>query len=354
MAKVSLPLGTSREVSDRRGRPLHDLRISVTDRCNFRCVYCMPKEIFGRDYAFLETSEMLTFTEIERLVRASVNLGVRKVRLTGGEPLLRKGIEDLVARIAAVGHDAGVPLDIALTTNGSALKVKAAALKAAGLNRVTVSMDALDDAVFRDMNDVNFGVDRVLAGIAAAEDAGLGPVKINMVVQRSRNLDQIVPMAEYFKDRGHVLRFIEFMDVGETNGWDRTDVVPTREIVELLDARFGLMALEPESPDSTSTRWGYADGSNEIGFISSVTGAFCSTCSRARISTDGQLFTCLFATQGTDLRSLLRSGYTDEQLQEALAGIWGVRADAYSLHRGEDTDGRRTRGNKVEMSFIGG
>jgi cyclic pyranopterin phosphate synthase len=336
------------------GRRLTDLRISVTDRCNFRCVYCMPREIFGRDYAFLPRDELLTFEEIERVVRAGMRLGVHKVRLTGGEPLLRKGIEELVGMLAALRTPSGDPLDIALTTNGSALAVKAEALKAAGLNRVTVSVDSLDDETFRRMNDVGFPLERVLHGLDAAHEAGLGPIKINMVVKRGQNDDDVLAMAEHFRGTGYVLRFIEFMDVGTTNGWKLDEVVPSREIVERIAAVHPIEPVAPTAPGETAARWRYLDGEGEIGVISSVTQPFCSSCNRARLSTEGQLYTCLFADHGTDLRALLRSGADDDSLTDAIAGVWSARDDRYSELRSSATPDIRSRRKKIEMSYIGG
>lgn len=336
---------------DTRGRHLRDLRISVTDRCNFRCVYCMPKEIFGRDYAFLERDELLTFEEITRLVRIAVRGGVRKIRLTGGEPLLRRGLEELIGMIAAVRCPDGSKPDIALTTNGSALALKAASLKAAGLDRVTVSIDSLDESTFRAMNDVNFPLGRVLDGLQAAHDAGLGPNKINMVVKKGLNEKDILPMARHFKDSPHILRFIEYMDVGSTNGWRLDDVVTAAEIVDRIHSEMPLEPLAPSTPGETATRWQYADGSGEIGVIASVTQAFCGSCTRARVSTEGQLFTCLFAAAGYDLRALLRGGSSDDEIDAALRGIWRRRTDNYSEQRATMTAPPR---EKIEMSYIGG
>jgi len=341
-------------VRDRLDRPMRDLRISVTDRCNFRCVYCMPKTVFGRDYAFLERNELLSFEEIERICRISAAHGVRKIRLTGGEPLLRRGIEDLIERIAALRTPEGEPLEIALTTNGSALAVKAAALKAAGLTRVTVSIDSLDDELFQSINDVRFPVSRVLEGIQAAHDAGLGPVKLNMVVKRGVNDGEILDMAAHFKSTPFTLRFIEYMDVGTTNGWSLEDVVPSAEIVERIDAVFPLEQLAPTVPGEVAKRWRYRDGSGEIGVISSVTNTFCGTCNRARISTEGKLFTCLFADEGHDLRALLRGGADDAEVASAMASIWGARDDRYSEIRSGLTPGLRQARNRIEMSYIGG
>ncbi len=330
--------------ADTLGRPLRDLRISVTDRCNFRCTYCMPKEVFGRDYAFLERSELLTFEEIERVARVFVGLGVRKLRLTGGEPLLRRDVEELVARLARLGD-----IDLAMTTNGSALRAKAPALAAAGLRRVTVSLDSLDDEVFGAMNDVNFPVARVLEGIEAAAAAGL-PVKINTVVQRGVNDAGVVDMARFFKGTGHVVRFIEYMDVGASNGWRMEDVVPAAEIVAAIDARMPLEPIEPAYPGEVARRYRYRDGSGEIGVIASVTRPFCRSCTRARLSAEGKLYTCLFAARGHDLRALLRAGASDDELTGAIAGIWERRGDRYSELRSAATTGMP----KVEMSYIGG
>lgn len=342
-------------LSDTLGRPLRDLRISVTDRCNFRCSYCMPKEVFDKDYPYLPHSELLTFEEITRLARQFVAHGVRKIRLTGGEPLLRKNIEVLVEQLAALRTLDGQPLDLTLTTNGSLLARKAASLKAAGLQRVTVSLDGLDDTVFRRMNDVDFPVAEVLAGIDAAKAAGLGPIKVNMVVKRGTNEHEILPMARHFRGTGQVLRFIEYMDVGATNGWCMDEVLPSAEVVRLIDRELPLVPLEAAAPGETAQRWAYADGSGEVGVISSVTQAFCGDCNRARLSTEGQLYLCLFASQGHDLRALLRGGASDEQIAAAIGHIWQHRADRYSQLRSElapDTGtGSRRR---VEMSYIGG
>ena len=330
---------------DRLGRRIHDLRISVTDRCNFRCVYCMPKEVFGKDYQFLERKELLTFEEIVRLARVFNALGVEKIRLTGGEPLIRRNLEQLIGDLAAVPG-----LDLTLTTNGSLLSRKARALKAAGLKRITVSLDALDDAAFRQMNDVDFPVTKVLEGIDAAAVAGLTPVKINMVVKRGVNENSILPMARHFRGSGHILRFIEYMDVGHTNGWRLDDVVPAREIVQRISAEFPLEPVEANYQGEVAERWRYRDGTGEIGVIASVTQAFCRDCTRARLSTEGKLYTCLFATQGHDLRALLRAGATDEEVRSAVAAIWTKRADRYSELRSDNT----VKLEKIEMSYIGG
>jgi GTP 3',8-cyclase len=327
------------------GRPLRDLRISVTDRCNFRCVYCMPKEVFGRDYRFMDRKELLTFEELEQVAGVFVAGGVRKLRITGGEPLLRRDLEDLVARLRGLGDD----LDLTLTTNGAVLPQKAQLLADAGLSRLTVSLDSLDDEVFRAMNDVDFPVGRVLAGIEAAAAAGL-PVKVNTVVKRGLNEGSIVELARFFKGSGHTLRFIEFMDVGATNGWRLDDVVPAAEIVRTIDAELPLEPVEPAYRGEVAKRWRYRDGSGEIGVIASVTQPFCGDCTRARISAEGRLYTCLFAVRGHDLRALVRSGASDEELSAELERIWSKRTDRYSEVRSERTSGLQ----KVEMSYIGG
>ena len=332
-------------VEDTRGRALRDLRISVTDRCNFRCVYCMPKDVFGRDYPFLPHADLLTFEEIARLARIFKAHGVRKIRLTGGEPLLRKRLERLIEMLAGIGG-----LDLTLTTNGALLAQKALELKAAGLDRVTVSLDALDDRVFRAMNDMDFPVAKVLAGIDAAAAAGLAPVKINMVVKRGVNEGEILPMARRFKGSGHILRFIEYMDVGHTNGWRMDDVVPSREVLRAIDAELPLEPVDRDYRGEVAERWHYVDGGGEIGVISSVTQAFCRDCTRARLSTEGRLYTCLFATQGFDLRALLRDGSEDERISDYVAAIWLQRGDRYSEIRSEHT----AQLPKIEMSYIGG
>jgi cyclic pyranopterin phosphate synthase len=330
---------------DTLGRPVRDLRISVTDRCNFRCVYCMPKEVFGRDYRFLERRELLTFEEIERLARAFVREGVQKIRLTGGEPLVRRDIERLVELLAAIDG-----VDLTLTTNGSLLAQKAKALRDAGLTRVTVSLDSLDDEVFRAMNDVDFPVERVLEGIDAAAAAGLAPVKVNMVVKRGVNDRDILAMARRFHGTGHILRFIEYMDVGHSNGWRMDDVVPSAEVVAAIDAELPLEPVDPNYPGEVAARWRYRDGGGEIGVISSVTQPFCGGCTRARLSAEGRLFTCLFAVRGHDLRALVRGEATDVELDEAIAAIWRGRSDRYSELRTAETAALP----KVEMSYIGG
>jgi cyclic pyranopterin phosphate synthase len=329
--------------SDRLGRPLRDLRISVTDRCNFRCVYCMPKSVFGADYRFLERKELLTFEEIARVARVAVGLGVEKLRLTGGEPLVRKDVEKLIALLAPLGAE------LTLTTNASLLAAKARSLADAGLHRVTVSLDSLDDDVFRAMNDVDFPVSKVLDGIEAAAAAGL-PVKVNAVVKRGLNDDGILPLARYFREQGHTLRFIEYMDVGATNGWRLDDVVPAAEIVERISAELPLEPVDPNYRGEVARRWRYADGGGEIGVIASVTQPFCGDCTRARISAEGRLYTCLFGVRGHDLRASIRGGATDDELAARLAAIWGKRTDRYSELRSEATVDLP----KVEMSYIGG
>jgi cyclic pyranopterin phosphate synthase len=343
-------------LADALGRPLRDLRISVTDRCNFRCSYCMPKEVFNRDYAFLPHASLLSFEEITRLARVFAAHGVRKIRLTGGEPTLRKNVETLIAMLAELRGVDGRPLDLTLTTNGSLLAKKARSLAAAGLKRITVSLDALDDAIFQRMNDVGFPVADVLAGIDAALDAGLAPVKVNMVVKRGTNDHEIVPMARWFRDHydgAAVLRFIEYMDVGESNGWRMDHVLPSREVVARIAREFPLEPLGAQVEGETAQRWRYADGRGEIGVISSVTQAFCRDCNRARLSTEGRLYLCLFASQGHDLRHLLRDVHaSDQQVSAALGEIWSQRRDRYSELRsaGVATNGQR----KVEMHYIGG
>jgi GTP 3',8-cyclase len=327
-------------------RPLRDLRISVTDRCNFRCVYCMPKEVFGRDFQFLERAELLTFEEIGRLGRIFVDLGVEKIRLTGGEPLVRKDVEELVGVLSRLSG----MRDIALTTNGSLLAVKAKALAEAGLRRVTVSLDALDDATFRAMNDTGFPVSRVLAGIEAAHQAGLGPIKVNMVVKRGVNDDQVIPMAEYFRATPYVLRFIEYMDVGTTNGWRLDDVVPAASILASIQEKWPVEPIDAAREGEVATRYRYRDGSGEIGIISSVSRPFCSTCVRARLSAKGELFTCLFGATGRDLREIVRDGSSDDELRRQIADIWSRRVDRYSEIRSSHTKARK----RVEMSYIGG
>jgi cyclic pyranopterin phosphate synthase len=333
------------ELRDRLGRQLRDLRISVTDRCNFRCVYCMPKEVFNRDYEFLPHEDLLSFEEIERLAWIFRDLGIEKIRLTGGEPLVRRHLEKLIEKLALIPG-----IDLTLTTNGSLLGKKAQALKDAGLKRVTVSLDSLDDAVFRAMNDVDFPVARVLEGIDEAKRVGLRSIKINMVVKRGVNDQSIVDMARRFKGTEHIVRFIEYMDVGHSNGWRMDDVVPSAEVIRRIDREMPLLPIDPNYPGEVAERWRYADGSGEIGVISSVTRAFCSSCTRLRLSTEGSLYTCLFAVRGHDLRSLLRGESSDEQIAAAIGNVWRARSDRYSEIRTADT----VRLNKVEMSYIGG
>lgn len=347
-------------LQDRLGRPLTDLRISVTDRCNFRCSYCMPKEVFDKNHVYLPHSALLSFEEITRLARVFVDQGVRKIRLTGGEPLLRKNIEHLIEQLAALRTPDGSPLDLTLTTNGSLLARKAQALKAAGLQRVTVSLDALDDTVFRRMNDMDFPVADVLAGIDVAREAGLGPIKVNMVVKRGTNEQEILPMARHFRERHGgdvVLRFIEYMDVGATNGWRMDEVMPSADVVAHIAAELPLRPLEASAPGETAQRWAYADGRGEIGVISSVTQAFCRDCSRLRLSTEGRVYLCLFASQGHDLRQLLRGGADDEALARTVRSIWTQRGDRYSeLRARQPADGvaEGPAPRRVEMSYIGG
>jgi cyclic pyranopterin phosphate synthase len=331
-------------VLDTLGRPLRDLRISVTDRCNFRCVYCMPKDVFGRDYQFLPRKELLTFEEIERVARVFVDLGVSKLRITGGEPLLRRDLDVLVERLASLGD-----VDLTLTTNGALLVQKARALADAGLTRVTVSLDSLEDEVFRAMNDADFPVARVLAGIEAAADAGL-PVKVNVVVKRGQNDGSVVDIARRFRGTGHVVRFIEYMDVGATNGWRLDDVFPAAEIVRAVGSEFPLEPVEPAYRGEVAQRYRYLDGAGEIGVIASVTQPFCGDCTRARLSADGKVYTCLFAVRGQDLRALLRAGADDAELDRAIRAVWGERSDRYSELRTAETGSLR----KVEMSYIGG
>lgn len=332
-------------LNDTFNRPLRDLRISITDRCNFRCVYCMPKEVFGPDYQFLHRDQILTFEEITRLARIFVDHGVHKIRLTGGEPLVRRDLPVLVSMLAQIPD-----LDLTLTTNGALLARQARALKEAGLKRVTVSLDSLDDTVFKAMNDVDFPVDKVIEGMDAAAAAGLGPIKVNMVVKRSLNESSILPMARYFREKGYILRFIEYMDVGHSNGWRMEEVVPAAEIVKIINAEMPLEPLDPNYQGEVAERWRYKDGSGEIGVIASVTQAFCSTCSRVRLTAEGKLFTCLFGIKGFDLRDLMRAGATDDEISQAIARVWHKRADRYSELRSENT----VTLPKVEMSHIGG
>ena len=330
---------------DTLNRPLRDLRISVTDRCNFRCVYCMPKEVFGPGYQFLHRDQILSFEEITRLARIFAEHGVQKIRLTGGEPLVRRDLPVLVGMLAGIPN-----LDLTLTTNGSLLAKQARALKEAGLKRVTVSLDSLDDEIFKAMNDVDFPVAKVLEGMDEAARVGLGPIKVNMVVKRGLNDSSILPMARFFREKGYILRFIEYMDVGHTNGWRMDDIIPASEIIRTIGAEMPLEPIDPNYVGEVAERWRYKDGSGEIGVIASVTQAFCSTCTRARLSAEGKLYTCLFAVKGYDLRELLRSGATDEEISQVIARVWGKRDDRYSEIRSENTISLP----KVEMSHIGG
>ena len=345
-ARAPAPAFPGGESLDSLGRTMRDLRISVTDRCNFRCVYCMPREVFDAGHEFLPHSALLSFEEIARLARVFVSLGVRKIRLTGGEPLIRKELERLVAMLAEL------PVEITLTTNGSLLARKARALKDAGLDRVTVSLDSLDEATFRAMNDADFPVAKVIEGIEAAAAAGLGPVKINMVVKRGTNDGDILPMAQFWRGKGsaYVLRFIEYMDVGSTNGWRMDDVVPSAEVIERINDAWALEPIDPDYPGEVAERWRYRDGTGEVGVISSVTRAFCSSCTRMRLSTEGSLFTCLFAQEGHDLKALLRAGASDEAIRNEIAAVWQARTDRYSEIRTSQTSSLK----KIEMSYIGG
>ncbi|MFZ2300826.1 MAG: GTP 3',8-cyclase MoaA [Gallionella sp.] len=341
-------------------RPMRDLRISVTDRCNLRCTYCMPREAFDKDHPFLQRADLLNFEEIERLARLFIQLGVRKIRLTGGEPLLRRGIERLIESLAKLNTNEGKPVEIALTTNAVLLAQKAQSLKDAGLARVTASLDGLTDETYRRMSDSDVSVKAVLDGIDAAHRVGLAPIKVNMVVKRGVNDHEIIPMAGHFRNSGVVLRFIEFMDVGCTNGWRMDDVVPAREILEQINSRYPILQSDPNYTGEVAERWRYADGSGEVGVIASVTQAFCHECTRARLSTDGKLYTCLFASNGADLRSPLRTGATDQMLGNLITGSWKLRFDRYSQLRHAATGrlpGEKTGekpGEKIEMSYIGG
>ncbi|MBU0751501.1 MAG: GTP 3',8-cyclase MoaA [Gammaproteobacteria bacterium] len=339
------PAASPQQLQDSLGRPLRDLRISIIDRCNFRCTYCMPKTVFGRDYPFLSRADLLSFEEITRIARIFAGLGVNKIRLTGGEPLLRRHVDTLVGQLAAIPG-----VELTLTSNGSLLPGMAHDLAAAGLKRVTISLDAFDDAVFRRMNDVGFPVADVLKGIAAAADAGLAPIKINMVVKRGTNDDQILPLAEHFRGSGMILRFIEYMDVGSSNGWRMDEVLPSRDVVARIATRFPLEAVDANYPGEVAERWRYVDGAGEIGVISSVTQAFCRDCSRIRLSTEGKLYTCLFANQGHDLRALLRQGAGDAEISAFITGLWAGRGDRYSEIRHAATPAAK----KIEMSYIGG
>ncbi|MDP2810492.1 MAG: GTP 3',8-cyclase MoaA [Rhodocyclaceae bacterium] len=344
LAHIPVPVGSS-PLLDARGRPVRDLRISITDRCNFRCVYCMPRTAFGADHRFLARDDLLSFEEIARLARLFADQGVRKIRLTGGEPLLRRDVERLIVLLAAIPG-----MEVTLTTNGSLLAKRARGLRDAGLARITVSLDALDDTVFRRMNDADFPVTRVLEGLDAATVAGLSPVKINMVVKRGANDGEILPLARHFRGSPHILRFIEYMDVGSSNQWNMADVIPSGEVIRRIGAEFPLEPVDPNYTGEVAERWRYRDGAGEIGVISSVTQAFCSTCTRARLSTEGKVYTCLFAAAGHDLRALLREGRHDEEIAATIARLWGGRADRYSEIRNAELSAAK----KIEMSYIGG
>ena len=339
---------------DARGRTLRDLRISVTDRCNFRCTYCMPKEVFDKNYPYLSHQELLSFEEITRLTSIFSTLGVEKIRLTGGEPLLRKNLELLIGMLADIRTPAGKPLDLTLTTNGSILRKKAAELKAAGLQRLTISLDGLNDEIFKKMNDVDFPVADVLDGIAAAQEVGFENIKVNMVVKKGTNDHEIIPMATHFKNSSIILRFIEFMDVGSSNGWNMAEVLPSKEVISRINEVFPLEPIEANYSGEVAQRWRYIDGSGEIGVISSVTQTFCHECTRARISTDGQMYQCLFANQGYDFKTMLRSGRSDLEIANAIMNTWSHRDDHYSEIRGSHTANLSTGNRKVEMSYIGG
>ncbi len=341
-------------VTDTLQRPLRDLRISVTDRCNLRCTYCMPREVFDKKFVFLQRAELLSFEEITRLTRLAIDLGVRKVRLSGGEPLLRHGVERLVEQLANLSGSDGKPLEIAMTTNGTLLAAKAQTLKNAGLSRLTVSLDALSDEAFQRMSDSGVAVGKVLEGIAAAQAAGLEPLKVNTVVRRGVNEAEILPLVRHFRHTGVILRFIEFMDVGTTNGWRLDEVVTAREILERIGGEFPLRPVDPNYAGEVARRWAFADGAGEIGVIASVTQAFCQGCSRLRLATDGKLYTCLFAADGTDIRGPLRSGESDEQLRGRIGRIWARRADRYSELRQAATQADGIPLKKIEMSYIGG
>ncbi len=349
-ASGSAPAPGAAEPRDRLGRALHDLRISVTDRCNFRCPYCMPSEVFGRDYQFLPRAEILNYEEIRRLAAVFVRLGVRKLRLTGGEPTLRRGLPDLVAMLASIEAPDRRPLDIAITTNGSALRQLARPLADAGLRRVTVSLDSLDDAVFRRMNGVDFPVAKVLDGIDAAVEAGLGPVKINVVLKRGENDAGILDLARWARDAGHVLRFIEYMDVGTTNGWRLDEVVPAAEVIETIGRAWPVEPEAPTYPGEVAERYRYLDGAGEIGVIASVTRPFCGDCTRARVSAEGKLYTCLFSAIGHDLRDPLRDGRSDDEIAGLVATVWAGRDDRYSERRAAATE----RLPRIEMFALGG
>lgn len=337
---------------DQPGRPLLDLRISVTDRCNLRCTYCMPRKVFDKNYLYLPRKELLSLEEIVRVSAVFVFLGVRKIRITGGEPLLRRGIENLIEKLAELRTPAGEPIEIALTTNGVLLSARAQALKDAGLSRITVSLDGLNDAIFQRMSDSNVPVKTILDGIETAHRIGLGPIKVNMVVKRCINEAEILPMASYFRNTGIILRFIEYMDVGSSNGWVMDEVVPAQEIIDLISSHYPLFPQAPGFLGEVASRWAYVDGAGEIGMIASVTQVFCHACTRIRLSTDGKLYTCLFAEQSdTDLRALLRQGKPDQAISQAIENCWHGRTDQYSALRQLASGLSR---NKIEMSYIGG
>lgn len=336
-------------LQDKFGRSLCDLRISVTDQCNFRCSYCMPREIFGTDYAFLPSNELLSFDEISRIAQIAINNGVQKLRLTGGEPLMRKNLQDLIASLSKLRNPAGESVDISLTTNGAILKAKAKQLYDAGLHRITVSLDALEQDLFAHMSDSKISVQAVLDGIKTAAGVGMSPVKINMVVRKGTNDHQIMPMVEYFRNTGHILRFIEFMDVGSTNGWSMQEVLTGAEIIEIINSKYPLKPKDANYSGEVAKRWVFKDGAGEIGLITSVSQPFCASCTRLRLSPEGKLFTCLFAEHGFDLKELLRTGATDKEIGHRLAGVWQNRTDRYSEQRG-----KLNRNKKIEMSYIGG
>lgn len=346
---VKLP-APGQPITDDRGRPLRDMRISVTDRCNFRCTYCMPRDIFGSDYQFMPQTQLLNFAEITRVARIAASLGIEKIRLTGGEPLLRKDLHILVGMLAQLTTPAGKPIELTLTTNATLLAKRAQALKDAGLHRVTVSLDALDESIFQTMSDSRLAVRTVLDGIEKAAQVGLAPVKVNMVVRKGRNEHQILPMARYFRGTGHILRFIEFMDVGATNGWDLSEVVTGQEIIQHIQQEFALEPAQSNYRGEVAARWKYKDGAGEIGIITSVSQPFCGDCTRIRLSPEGKLFTCLFASQGHDVRDILRNQSSDQDLEAKLASVWSGRTDQYSEIRGQKTSGLQ----KIEMSYIGG
>ena len=338
---------------DKRGRPLRDVRISITDRCNFRCRYCMPKEKFEKNHSFLSHTEVLSFEEIMRLAKIFVANGVEKIRLTGGEPLLRKGVENLIAKLSELKTWEGKPLDVAVTTNGAALSAKSKALAAAGLKRLTVSLDAMDPEIYMKLNDVGFPIEKTLAGIKAAHDAGIPSIKINVVVKRGVNENELLKIVEHFKGTGIIVRFIEYMDVGSSNGWRLDDVIPSKEIVRQINAVYPIEPADPNYPGEVATRWKFKDGSGEVGFISSVSEPFCKECSRIRLSVDGKLYKCLFATEGFDIRQMLRGGGTDEEIADAIGRIWSNRDEHYSEIRTQATAKER-QNKRIEMSYIGG